>query len=182
MAPLAPISQDAHTALLAELDMQHIAKPFRAKGWKPPARRNKNLRQMLSEAQKGIKESESNYASGVATPVEHEMEVDTEGGEGAVSGGNHQQGLKQTGTLTSLLPGGPVIPGGARTSYTALGAAPSLKPKKKFCDITGLPTRNTDPKTGLNYYNAEIFQLLKTLSQSQVQHYLSMRGANTILK
>lgn len=67
-------------------------------------------------------------------------------------------------------------------SYTSIAAAPSLKPKQRYCDITGLPARYQDPKTGLRYHNKEIYAVIKTLSTGQVQEYLAARGANTVLK
>ena len=67
-------------------------------------------------------------------------------------------------------------------TYTSIAAAPSLKPKKKYCDITGLPAKYKDPKTGLYYYNAEVYAVVKSLTTGQVQEYLAARGANTVLK
>ena len=67
-------------------------------------------------------------------------------------------------------------------TYTSIAAAPSLKPKKKYCDITGLPAKYKDPKTGLFYYNAEVYAVVKGLTTGQVQEYLAARGANTVLK
>ncbi|KAJ3048624.1 chromatin-remodeling complex subunit ies6 [Rhizophlyctis rosea] len=61
-------------------------------------------------------------------------------------------------------------------------APPSVTPQKKYCDITGLEAPYTDPKTGLRYHNADIYQFIKTLNQSAVQQYLALRNANVILK
>lgn len=59
---------------------------------------------------------------------------------------------------------------------------PSIRPQKKYCDITGLEARYTDPKTGLRYHSAEIYQFIRTLSVPNVQAYLSSRNAAVILK
>jgi INO80 complex subunit C len=67
-------------------------------------------------------------------------------------------------------------------TYTSIQAAPSFKPKQKYCDITGLPAPYSDPKTGLRYHNTEVYSVIKTLSTTQVQEYLAARGAHTILK
>jgi len=67
-------------------------------------------------------------------------------------------------------------------SYTSIAAAPSLKPKQRYCDITGLPALYQDPKTGLRYHNKEIYAVVKTLNTAQVQEYLATRAANTVLK
>lgn len=35
-------------------------------------------------------------------------------------------------------------------------APPSLRPPKKYCDVTGLEAPYTDPKSRLRYHNADI--------------------------
>lgn len=35
-------------------------------------------------------------------------------------------------------------------------APPSLRPSKKYCDVTGLEAPYTDPKSRLRYHNADI--------------------------
>lgn len=75
---------------------------------------------------------------------------------------------------------------------------PSIKPRRKYCDITGLPvllmvavalaslilwqTEYSDPKTGLRYYNATVYQYIRTLSPEGVQQYLRLRNAHTVVK
>ncbi|KAK3679252.1 chromatin-remodeling complex subunit ies6 [Recurvomyces mirabilis] len=70
MAPITTASNDeTHAALLDQLDMQKLPKPFRNPNWKPPQRRNKNLKQILSEAQRAqqsIMNTQQN--SGATTP------------------------------------------------------------------------------------------------------------------
>ena len=97
-----------------------------------------------------------------------------------------EKNLKQQQNGGASTPGGMLgVPGvgfGSSVTYTSIAAAPSLKPKKKYCDITGLPAKYKDPKTGLYYYNAEIYAVVKGLTTGQVQEYLAARGANTVLK
>ena len=57
-----------------------------------------------------------------------------------------------------------------------------MLPQKKYCDITGLTSKYTDPKTGLRYHNAEIYQFIRTLSVPNVQAYLASRNAAVVLK
>lgn len=59
---------------------------------------------------------------------------------------------------------------------------PSILPQKKYCDVTGLEAKYTDPKTGLRYHNAEIYQFIRTLSVPSVQAYLGSRNAAVVLK
>ena len=58
---------------------------------------------------------------------------------------------------------------------------PSLKPIKKYCDITGLPAKYTEPKSGLHYYDSSVYQYIKTLEPPMIQIYLSIRNASTAL-
>ncbi|KAK5117981.1 hypothetical protein LTR62_004025 [Meristemomyces frigidus] len=193
MAPITSASnEETHAALLNQLDMQSIPKPFRNPNWKPPQRRNKNLKQILSEAsraQQSIINTQQN--SGATTPAVGD------GTTGPASlNPNPAQGSQDLSRLvldknntnlqaTQLAPPTAVTGGGLgapSVTYTSIQAPPSLKPKQKYCDITGLPSKYTDPKTGLQYYNAEIYQIVRGLGTAQVQEFLAIRGANTVLK
>ncbi|KAI7538569.1 hypothetical protein KC331_g10275, partial [Hortaea werneckii] len=70
MAPITTASNDeTHAALLDTLDMQKVPKPFRNPNWKPPQRRNKNLKQILSEAQRAQQSLiNTQQNSGATTP------------------------------------------------------------------------------------------------------------------
>lgn len=185
MAPITTASNDeTHAALLDTLDMHKIHKPFRNPNWKPPQRRNKNLKQILSEAhraQQSIINTQQN--SGASTP-----QPPADGSNTSSLNPNPETASIDLGRLvleknakqnTGSAPPAGMIPS---VTYTSIAAAPSLKPKKKYCDITGLPAKYKDPKSGLYYYNAEIYAVVKGLSTTQVQEYLAARGANTILK
>ncbi|KAI9312191.1 chromatin-remodeling complex subunit ies6 [Dichotomocladium elegans] len=67
-------------------------------------------------------------------------------------------------------------------TYQNIECPPSIQPHQKYCDITGLLARYTDPKTGLRYHNAEIYQFIRTLSVPNVQAYLASRNAAVVLK
>lgn len=208
MAPITTASnEETHADLLNTLDMYKISKPFRNPNWRPPQRRNKNLKQILSEAQRAQQSSmNTQQNSGASTP---QLQVATDGSTTPASmlavhpnpaqasqdlsrlvleknmklsapTSTHPNGAgAASGTLTpSYAPTG----GGPSVTYTSLTAAPSLKPKKKYCDITGLPARYKDPKTGLYYYNAEVYAVVRGLATYQVQEYLGARGAGTVLK
>ncbi|PWN27725.1 hypothetical protein BDZ90DRAFT_220149, partial [Jaminaea rosea] len=60
-------------------------------------------------------------------------------------------------------------------------APPSLRPAKKYCDVTGLLAPYTDPKTGLRYHSAEIYEVLKTFGPGVDQAYLGLRGRKATL-
>ncbi|KAI9193286.1 YL1 nuclear protein C-terminal domain-containing protein [Polychytrium aggregatum] len=66
-------------------------------------------------------------------------------------------------------------------TYWSIEAAPSVRPKKKYCDITGLEARYTDPRTGLRYHNADVYQYIQTLTPQLTQSYLALRNADVPL-
>jgi INO80 complex subunit C len=80
--------------------------------------------------------------------------------------------------LQASMSSGPVA------TYTNIESAPSLHPahQGRYCDITGLPARYTDPKSRLRYHNKEIFDVVRHLPQGQGERYLEARGAHVVLK
>ncbi|KXS13649.1 hypothetical protein M427DRAFT_58466 [Gonapodya prolifera JEL478] len=62
-------------------------------------------------------------------------------------------------------------------TYSNIQSAPTLLPVGKYCDITGLEAKYTDPKTGLRYHSADLYMWISRLQLYQVQKYLSLRGA-----
>lgn len=69
-----------------------------------------------------------------------------------------------------------------RTTYFSLAAPPSLKPIKTYCDITGLPTNYKSPHNQIRYYDKECYEIVKSMPSGVDQQYLSLRGANVVLK
>lgn len=193
MAPITTASnEETHGALLDALDLHKLPKPFRNPNWKPPQRRNKNLKQILSEAQRAQQSLiNTQQNSGASTPLPATDGTTTPAASLNPNPAQASQDLsrlvlekntgKQLSGMASL-----TVPNTTAAvpsvTYTSIAAAPSLKPKKKYCDITGLPAKYTDPKTGLFYYNAEVYRVVKGLGTAQVQEYLAARGANTVLK
>lgn len=189
MAPITTAStEETHGALLDALDMFKIHKPFRNPNWRPPQRRNKNLKQILSEAQRAqqslINTQQNSEAStpqlvpsGADSPA---LNLNPTQGSQDLSRLVVEKNAKAASgsTLGSTVAGASV----PNVTYSSIAAAPSLKPKKKYCDVTGLPARYKDPKSGLYYYNAEVYAVVRGLSTGQVQEYLAVRGANTVLK
>jgi INO80 complex subunit C len=169
MAPITTASDESnHMALLDKLDMQKIHKPFRNPRWKPAQRRNKTVKQVVSEAQRkeqqllqqSVQATRNNSAAGTPQPESALPISDAQPAAAAA-----QQPLA-TPSYT----------------YTSIQAAPSFKPKQKYCDITGLPAPYSDPKTGLRYHNTEVYSVIRTLNTTQVQEILAARGAHTVLK
>lgn len=183
MAPLTAASDEkTHQALLDKLDIYAVPKPFRNPNWKPPQRRNKNLKQILGEASRkeaSVMATQNN--SGMSTPA-----VATEGTTPAGRTPNIAQAAQSLSTL-ALEKNGRMAGGngtGPAPTYTNIESAPSFHPssQKKYCDITGLPAPYTDPKTRLRYHNKEVFGGIRTMPQNVSEGYLAARGAHTVLK
>lgn len=184
MAPITTASNEAtHAALLDTLDMYKIPKPFRNPNWRPPQRRNKNLRQILSEAQRAQQSLiTTQQNSGASTPAAANNSSGTLTPSLNPNPAQASQDLSRLVVEKNARKNLTLITNNPSITYTSIAAAPSLKPKRKYCDITGLPARYKDPKSGLFYYNAEVYAVVKSLSTGQVQEYLAARGANTVLK
>lgn len=167
MAPITTASDESnHMALLDKLDMQKIHKPFRNPRWKPPQRRNKTVKQIVSEAQR-----------------KEQQLLQQQSQSAQATQNNSAQGTPQPEAAAVVATPPVQQPTTAPTyTFTSIQAAPSFKPKQKYCDITGLPAPYSDPKTGLRYFNTEVYSVIKTLSTTQVQEYLAARGAHTVLK
>lgn len=58
----------------------------------------------------------------------------------------------------------------------------SVKPRKKICDFTGLPTSYTDPRSLLRFYDLSVYKYLQSLSAeiSEKYYHNKMYGNNTL--
>ncbi|KAF2663752.1 hypothetical protein BT63DRAFT_430027 [Microthyrium microscopicum] len=201
MAPITQASDETnHQALLDKLDLFGIPKPFRNPNWKPPQRRNKNVKQIISDASRkeaSLQVTGTNN-SGSSTPL-----VPTTDGAltPAVAGAssNGSSGLNMAHATQRLdrlvlernqqaaslaVPGAAALPQSMTVTYTNIESAPSMHPssQRRYCDVTGLSAPYTDPKTRLRYHNMEIFALIRQMGQSSTEQYLAARGAHTVLK
>lgn len=189
MAPITQASDEkTHQALLDQLDIYSIPKPFRNPNWKPPQRRNKNVKQILSEASRkeaSVLATQTN--SGASTPA-----LQSTGAATPSNGMLHPNIAQAAQSLDRLVleknlaaaSNGNMASAGPAVTYTNVESAPSLHPssQRRYCDITGLPAPYTDPKTRLRYHNMEIFALIRTMGQGTTEQYLAARGAHTVLK
>lgn len=69
-----------------------------------------------------------------------------------------------------------------KPTYVSIEAAPSTRPPKKYCDITGFPAKYTDPKTKLRFCSKEAFAIARQLPEHRIQQLLSLRGAQSRIK
>lgn len=66
-------------------------------------------------------------------------------------------------------------------NYYSIDALPSLKPSKKYSDISGLPANYTDPQTKLRFTSSEEFSYIRLLPTDVVTGYLALRKATCIV-
>jgi len=138
--------------LLESLDINRATKPFKNPAYHAPARRNKNLKQILSDSN----------ARAVAAATTAAAEA---GGTGNQSSAQQQQQQQQM-----------------QPTYQNIESPPSFRRGNKWCDVTGLPAKYTDPKTKLRFRNGEVFAALRALPAGSAERYLEVRGANIVLK
>ncbi|KAI9816128.1 MAG: hypothetical protein M1832_005135 [Thelocarpon impressellum] len=191
MAPATPASDDSHQRLLDRLDITSIGKPFRNPAWKAPVRRNKNIKQVLTEASRkeaSLVATQNN--SGSSTPMRGGTSTPAPAANGTSRQPSMAQAAQNPAALlmeritqqaqaASLAPSGPMA-----ATYSNIESAPSLHPahRKHYCDITGLPAPYTDPKSRLRYHNQEVFRVVRSLGQGVAENYLEARGAHVVLK
>lgn len=190
MAPSTPSADDSHQQLLDQLDLTLKARPFRSSHWKPSVRRNKNIKQIITEASRkeaSVFATQNN--SGSSTPFLQNSDLGTGAATpvpitGAAINSNIAQAARNLSTMVLEKNLQAAIQSGPVATYTNIESAPSLHPghQKHYCDITGLPAPYTDPKTRLRYHNKEVFEVVRTLSQGVAENYLEARGAHMILK
>ncbi|KAM4601503.1 INO80 complex subunit C isoform 1-T2 [Polymixia lowei] len=66
-------------------------------------------------------------------------------------------------------------------NYYSIDAPPSLKPAKKYSDISGLPANYTDPQTKLRFTSSEEFSYIRLLPTDVVTGYLALRKATCVV-
>lgn len=201
-----PEKDDSHQQLLDQMDIYYTPKPFRNPNWKPGTRRNKNTKQIISEAQRkeaSVLATQNNSGASTPLPVTDANSDGTSTPAYTTSASRPVNMAQATQSLSTLvlernlqraanglgagLGAGMSMPmpmGGPAVTYTNIESAPSLHPANHphYCDVTGLPSRYTDPKTKLRYHDAEIFAVVRSLPQGAPDQYLAARGANVILK
>ncbi|KAL3410544.1 hypothetical protein V8F44DRAFT_635133 [Aspergillus fumigatus] len=171
-APPTPAESQEHQQLLNRLDIAQVPRPFRNPNWRPSQRRNKNVKQLISEnSRKEASVMATQANSGASTP----FQPSTDGSQTPVDSSartNIAQAAQNLSTLVLEKNARAMLPSGPAVTYTNIESAPSLHPSQhtRYCDITGLPAPYTDPKTRLRYHDKEVFGVIRTLSQGTVIH------------
>ena len=129
---------------LEALDFGHptpvYPRPFKCAPTKPRhSRRNKNLKQILLEEQKALAAQAAETA------------------DSTTNGSNTKASVRGRSGRTLRVEG---------LQWSDIDAPPSLLPQKKYCDITGLEGKYTDPKTKLRFHNSEVYAVIQTLPAS----------------
>jgi INO80 complex subunit C len=120
----------------------HPPRPFKSHSTAKPrnSRRNKNLKQILQDEQKALAAQAAESTNGNDTPTTN---------KGPSVRGRSGRTLRVEGL-----------------QWSDIDAPPSLLPQKKYCDITGLEGKYTDPKTKLRFHNSEVYAVIQTLPAS----------------
>jgi type II secretory pathway pseudopilin PulG len=66
--------------------------------------------------------------------------------------------------------------------YCDIEAGPSILPKRKYCDFTGLTSNYNELHTGIRYYNSQIYKMSQNIPQPIKDQYLNIRKALIRLK
>lgn len=188
MAPPTPAENESHQLLLNQLDIAQVPRPFRNPHWKPSQRRNKNVKQLISESsRKEASQMATQANSGATTPLMATTSASTDGSQTPADGGqrtNIAQAAQNLSTLVLEKNARAMYSSGPAVTYTNIESAPSLHPSQqtRYCDITGLPAPYTDPKTRLRYHDKEVFGVVRSLAQGVPESYLELRAAHVVLK
>ncbi|KAL4864320.1 hypothetical protein BDV12DRAFT_176314 [Aspergillus spectabilis] len=185
MAPPTQAESEAHQRLLDQLDIATVPRPFRRQTWRPSQRRNKNVKQLLSESSRkeaSVMVTQAN--SGASTPVATTTDGSQTPAEGIQRPANIAQAAQSLQTLVLEKNARAAFSSGPTVTYTNIESAPSLRPSQQrpYCDITGLPASYTDPKTRLRYHDKEVFGVVRSLGQGVPESYLELRAAHVVLK
>ena len=70
----------------------------------------------------------------------------------------------------------------AKGSYSYIDCGLSIQKPVKYCDIVGFHAKYTCSKTKMQYYNAELHEVVGAMSEATRDAHLSMRKANIVLK
>ncbi|PGG98697.1 hypothetical protein AJ79_08783 [Helicocarpus griseus UAMH5409] len=144
MPPPASTTDDSHQKLLDQLDMARIPRLFRNPAWKPSARRNKNVKQIISEtSRKEASALASQNNSGASTPLAAATNTTTTTTTSATENGNGNETQTPTAAASTNQASTPVpAPAGAASRPPNLAqAAQSLSTlvlEKNFRSGTGM--------------------------------------------
>jgi INO80 complex subunit C len=59
--------------------------------------------------------------------------------------------------------------------YVQISSRISLQPRRKLCDLTGLPAPYTCPTTHLFYYDLSVYRKIGDLSSDRIQRLFQLR-------
>ena len=65
---------------------------------------------------------------------------------------------------------------GSAGSYLQLAAPPSMYPPKRYCDLTGMPAKYTEPTTKIRYANKASYSAIKAMPLELADAWLALRG------
>lgn len=141
------------SASVTAADFSQTPRYFKSPRWRPPSRRHKPAKAVLADEQRRL----------TALTAEYDQAVEELGSAAAAE----EKGYKNPAMFAT---------------FASLDAPPSLRPRKWWCDITGLEGRYKSVRHGLRYHNVEIFGIVQNLAPGVDQQYLELRNANVVLR
>lgn len=147
-------------------DFNKVPRTFKSRTWKTPSRRHKPAKAVLADEQRRLQ-----------AIVTHHQQKQEKAKERIEKGkdSTHEQLEADKKIIESPTPS-------FSASYFAIEAPPSVRPRKWWCDITGLEGKYKSPRHGLRYYNSEIYSIVQAMAPGVDQQYLELRNANVVLR
>lgn len=150
-------------------DFNTVHRPFKTATWKTPSRRHKPAKAILADEQRRLQSIVAHH--------QHRQEQAKEKLVHDTEHKHHHEKTIQHLEETAAAPA-PTFP----ASYFSVEAPPSVRPRKWWCDITGLEGRYKSPRHGLRYHNPEIYAIVQGMAPGVDQQYLELRNANVVLR
>lgn len=166
----------------SDLSIAGVELPFKVRPYatESNSRRNKTLKQIINNERDEKLQKAGIDARGkkrTATPKRQRLDDGSIPAEGTAEAGENPATEetvpeRQVPTCACLL-----------LTDTSVEAPPSLLPRKKYCDVTGLKGNYTDPKSRLHYHSAEVYGIIKGFVRLPTNQgpgadnaYLALRG------
>lgn len=169
---------------LAEADFNVVPRTFKSRTWKTPSRRHKPAKAVMADEQRRLQAIVAQHHQQYQDTLEQEQgKNESENNENVGEKKEEEEGEKPNETKAAEdAPPPPPPPPVFHASYSAIEAPPSIRPRKWWCDITGLEGKYRSVRHGLRYHNAEVYGIVQGMAPGVDQQYLELRNANVVLR
>lgn len=152
-------------------DFNVVLRPFKSHTWKAPSRRHKPAKAILADEQRRLQAITAHHIQRQEQAREQleALELKENPDEETV-----KEIEKDKKIISEPTP--------SFSSYLSVEAPPSVRPRKWWCDVTGLEGKYKSPRHGLRYHNPEVFAIVQSMAPGVDQQYLELRNANVVLR